>query len=654
MATQSLSSITGIISGIDYRSLVDQIIAAESIPAVKKRSQETADNAQLTAISTYRGLLTSLQTASTGLRDGSVFDAMSSTTTVMSGTQALLGASVTPAAVSATYQVAVTRLAQAQKVGSIPQVSTSNPLGLAGEFTVNGQKITVVAGDTLTGIRDKINLLNQGAGATKVSATILTVGPNASKLVLSSQVTGAAGIGLADTTGSVLQGLGILSNPTTINAASVMQTGEDADFTIDNIPFKRTTNVISDAIDGVTLTLTAAETGAVTQLAVDRFADSAKASVQAYVDAYNKVVDFLKAQGTADPTGATAAPALYGNNMIRTMRARLPEAMLSSIAGTARDMDTAGRAGVALDKTGHLTLDATKFVDAFTNRLSDVRQLFQQAGVATGAGLSFTASTVDTTAGTYAVNVTQLATQASVTGAGLSGGIFTDDATPDTMTVTDTRLGKSANISLANGMTSAQIATALTTAFQAAGLGLTAVDNAGQVQISQGGYGSSPAITVAYTAGGAAGSAPIAAGTYSNGLDIAGTLGGFAATGSGQTLLGSTGTAVMGLSVSYSGIALGAAGSLDVTLGTGALMERLMRESTLSGSGTLDGRVASLNTQIAQLEDQATQIDGREAIRRDSLLKQFAAMESALAAFRNQSASVTALLNSSTSNTNGN
>ncbi len=69
------------------------------------------------------------------------------------------------------------------------------------------------------------------------------------------------------------------------------------------------------------------------------------------------------------------------------------------------------------------------------------------------------------------------------------------------MTITDTRLGKSVSISLTNGMTSAQIVSALSSAFTTGGLGLTAADVGGQVQVTQAGYGSGAGITVAYVGG---------------------------------------------------------------------------------------------------------------------------------------------------------
>jgi flagellar hook-associated protein 2 len=214
------------------------------------------------------------------------------------------------------------------------------------------------------------------------------------------------------------------------------------------------------------------------------------------------------------------------------------------------------------------------------------------------------------------------------------------------MTVTDTRLGKSATINLTNGMTSTQIRDALTSAFAGNGLGLTVTDAGGQIQIDQGGYGSGAGITIAY--GAAAGSEPITAGTYANGLDIAGTIGGLAASGSGQVLVGAAATDVAGLSVRDDGVTLGAVGDVTVSLGTGSEFEWALDAMVEANTGTVSKRDVASNQSILRLQERADRIDARLEVRRESLLKQFARMEVSIASFQNQAKSVTAMLGSLT------
>ena len=141
---------------------------------------------------------------------------------------------------------------------------------------------------------------------------------------------------------------------------------------------------------------------------------------------------------------------------------------------------------------------------------------------------------------------------------------------------------------------------------------LTASAVGNDVKITHGAYGATPGFSVGYAAGGTDGTAQlgITATTY-NGVDVAGTIGGFAATGSGQQLVADADTAVEGLHVSYTGTTARAAGDVTLTVGTGALLERLMSQYLDSGTGLLDVKDDSLNDRVGRLE---LRIFGMEAL----------------------------------------
>lgn len=643
MASTPTSAISGVISGINYRDLIDQIIKAETAPADRLRAQASALSAQQTAIGTYKGLLQRLLDAARALRDGSAFTRASAATTVSAGSRALGTATASPFAEPGNYALEVTQLAQQQRLASTLATSASIPAGLAGTFTINGQSITVTASDTLADIRGRISALAAGADPIGVSATIVGAGTPQARLVLTSVEAGEAGMTLEDTSGTVLQSLGFLSGPATIDPAAVLAAGQSAQYSVDGVAFTSTSNVVTNAIEGVTLTLTAAEAGAVTTVTVSRSGDEARTAVQAFVDAYNAVMDFIREQQKTAAEGGSAPP-LYGDNLLRVPRASLPQTLLSTIGGTSTDLSTAAMAGLSIDRSGKLTLNAARFDAAYTDRLADLQRLFQQSGTTTDPQTYYLTSTSRTPAGTYAIAITQAATQTAVAGSGL-GGTFVDDGAGDTMTVTDTALGRSASITLTSGMTSTHIVDALNAAFGASGLGLLAREAGGEVSLSQGAWGSSAGITIAYTAGGTSGNVPIAAGTYADGLDVQGTINGEAATGSGQVLLASTGTTAEGLSVRYAGTATGLAGEVTVHLGTGSLLERMLQRYTDANSGILDSRTTALTERAATRTAKADRIEARLELRREQLLKQYASMEQALSRLQSQSSSLIASLN---------
>jgi flagellar hook-associated protein 2 len=647
MASTSTSSISGVVSGIDYQSIVDSIIALAQKPADRLRQQATDLGTQQSTLATYKGLLQTLQAAAQSLRDGTALGALSASTAIAAGSRVLVSADATPQATAGSYQVAVTQLAQQQKLGSTAQASADAPAGVAGTFSLNGVSVTVTATDTLNDIRDKINTANTGASASGVSASVVTVAPGQTRLILTSAKAGDTGMSLADTSGTALQALGFLSDPSTIAPTALLVAGQNAQFSVDGISFSTTSNVVSTAIEGVTVTLTSAEAGATTTVTVARSLGDAQNAMQAFVNAYNAVVDFIAQQSIAPATGKPAPP-LYGDNLIREAKASMPQALLSAIGGAAADLSTAAMAGLSLGRDGKLTLNTTKLADTFTNRFADLEQLFEQVGTSTGASTYYVSSTSRTPAGTYAVDITQVATQSQATGAGL-GGTYSDDGTADTMTVTDTALNRSSSINLTTGMTSADIVAALNAAFGASGQGLIAKEVAGEVTIAQSTYGSAAGITVAYTAGGTLGNVPITAGTYTNGTDVAGTINGETAIGSGQVLVAASGTTAAGLSLRYSGATTGAAGAVTLQLGTGALLERVLQRYTDLNTGGIDSRSTSLTSRIQTLNDNADHIMAQLEVRKAALLQQYANMEEALGRLQSQSQSILAMLNGLTS-----
>ena len=170
---------------------------------------------------------------------------------------------------------------------------------------------------------------------------------------------------------------------------------------------------------------------------------------------------------------------------------------------------------------------------------------------------------------------------------------------------------------------------------------LTASAVGNEVKITHGAYGATPGFVVAYTAGGTDGTAQlgITADTY-NGVDVAGTIGGFAATGSGQQLVADADTAVEGLHVSYTGTSARAAGDVTLTVGTGALLERLMDRYLDAGTGLLDVKDDSLSDRIIRLESRVFAMEARLDRRKLTLIQRFLNMEVLVGVLQSQSAAI--------------
>ena len=184
------------------------------------------------------------------------------------------------------------------------------------------------------------------------------------------------------------------------------------------------------------------------------------------MDAYNEIVSFIKEQLIVEPDAVTK-PALYGDSALRNTRASLVNALLTEVEGAASNMAMVNSVGIELTKEGKLTLDRGDFEDAFNNRFNDLERLFAERGATTDAAVDFLSSGGTAQSGTYDIEITTLAEQATVQGAGFTG-TYVDDGTADTLSVTDTTTQFVAEVALTNGMTTQEIVDALNAQFDTA------------------------------------------------------------------------------------------------------------------------------------------------------------------------------------------
>lgn len=167
-------------------------------------------------------------------------------------------------------------------------------------------------------------------------------------------------------------------------------------------------------------------------------------------------------------------------------------------------------------------------------------------------------------AGTYTLNVTTAAEQAATTGAAFLDAAITVNGTQSVVVN-----GKSVSFTATNNDAAATAASFMS-AVNNAGLGITATgDAASGIDFTSNEYGVDQTISITASTLTAAMGLTTDATTdkTDSGVNVAGTIGGLAATGSGRTLVGTTGNAI-GLKVTLSGTAAGtvaAAGDISVT-----------------------------------------------------------------------------------------
>ena len=115
-------SATGLGSGLDIKSLVDQLVSAERQPvATRLAAQEARATAQLTAIGRLKGALSAFQSAAAGLADVGQFQQRLASVS----DDERITASATAQAESAVYDVEVLGLATSHRLVSIQGMSSA-------------------------------------------------------------------------------------------------------------------------------------------------------------------------------------------------------------------------------------------------------------------------------------------------------------------------------------------------------------------------------------------------------------------------------------------------------------------------------------------------------------------------------------------------
>ncbi len=347
----------GVGSGLDVRSIVDQLMAIERRPLNRLESDKRGYETQLSTIGQLKSSLSTFQDTIANLKTLDAFEVYKA---VSSDETAFTATTNSSAAVS-TSTIQVNKLALAHKMGSVAIADTdTTTLGGAGDqitLTVAGNAFTVNGGGlTLDQLRDAINDAPDNTG---VSATIITENTGSNRLVLTSTETGNINAMSLSFTGSLGTTLGLtdITDPTQL----------DSDILLDGLyTITRPGNIIDDAISGVTLNLTGVSTGPV-GLSISRDIDAVKASVQSFVDEFNELREIMKGMKGSDS-------AL--DSTLRSVESQMRTVFNTAPTGLTTGFTYLAEVGVAFQRDGTLSLDAADLEAAIASDFAGFAELF--------------------------------------------------------------------------------------------------------------------------------------------------------------------------------------------------------------------------------------------------------------------------------------
>jgi flagellar hook-associated protein 2 len=157
---------------------------------------------------------------------------------------------------------------------------------------------------------------------------------------------------------------------------------QNASLKISGFPVESSTNVVDDAIEGVTINLLKAETGKEFTLDVSFDAASVTTRIQSFVTEYNNMQAQLTKLGNYDAATKTAGP-LLGDSLLRSVQQDMRNGLTSPVSGLSGDYTALASIGITTTASGTLELDAAKLNKALADDPDAVAHLFgSENGVA--------------------------------------------------------------------------------------------------------------------------------------------------------------------------------------------------------------------------------------------------------------------------------
>lgn len=642
----------GIGSNLDVNLIVSGLMKSEQGPLTLVNKQKTQFQSKISAYGSLKGVLSTFQTALANLATPSKFN----TQKAESSDAAVFTATSNGNAVESRYAVKVKQLAQPQKIAMAGVASTASPVGVgkitislgsydgdANAFTPNANQavatIDITAeNNSLSGIRDSINAANIG-----VSATIVNDGQS-NRLVLSAKNSGTSNsikITVADDDGnnSDANGLSKLAfDPTAAAGAgknlSELQIAKDAIVDIDGVLVTKPSNVISDAVDGITFNLLKEQPNTAVSLGISRDQSSIEASVTAFVKSFNDANQVIRDLTKYDPA-TKAGGVLLGDAATRSISIQIKQALTSTVNG-AGALKSLNDIGVSFQRDGTLAINDSKLKLAIQNNAKDIPALFAASGKATDSLITQTGQTDKTASGNYAINVTQLATQGKVQG-GSAPGLTITQGVNDHIDFNIDSVDYSIDLTAGTYNSTADIVAELQTRLSAAGSTAKVMINSGNIQLTSANYGATASVKLS---SGNGVSNLFGTPITTAGLDIAGTINGVVAKGSGQQLIGATGDASEGLVAQVNGGSLGDRGSVTYTQGYADQLNKLVK-NFLGTDGILTSRTDGITNSITRLTKQQEALQDRLASIEQRYRQQYASLDTLISSIQQTGNSLT-------------
>jgi len=322
-------SFSGLASGLDTDTIIESLIEVESAPKTLLEDKITYLEAKQETYDDFNDLLDTFYASVLTLNSENDIKSFNVSNTGSS----YFSLSTTSLSSEGSYSVEVVSLAQQQKDISTNYVEDTDTTTLTGEIQI-GEETVSYDGVTL---EDLVSQINDGEYG--VTASLVNDGSdNGYRLMLT-----------ADTAGEELDivATGDITLDTTSDGHTV--DGSKAEVKIDGVTYYSSSNTLTSAIKGATLTLNDTSDGSTSKVTIESDAENVIATqLQEMVDAYNAIDEYVDTIYASDST--------LGNTL-KSVQRSLRNYLTS---------DALVNAGIETDwESGELTLDTDVLSEAY-------------------------------------------------------------------------------------------------------------------------------------------------------------------------------------------------------------------------------------------------------------------------------------------------
>jgi flagellar hook-associated protein 2 len=639
-------------SGLNTTQIVDALVEAEKAPQQSAIQKDiTKNEVSVSAYAQIKSSMATLNTSLSALEGENGFVASSSTSDVT--------VSVTDASelTANSFNIDVAQLADfqtsvfsgfASREDNIGGGTLSFDLGAwdagTGVFTSQGaDPISITIDPEASSLNDIAAAINSAGVAIK--ANVVNNGDDTYSLMIKGATGEENGFTISVVEDAAGAGLSALAS-TTYDASVIVQAAKNAVFDLDGVTIERTSNRVTDLIDGLQLDLNTVSTSTGT-IAIARDRASAYDKFTNFTTALNAAINLLNEYSKPGVNGSDAGP-LAGDSSIRALKSRLAQFTTTELVNYDGTSFFLANFGLQTERTGSLSLDQTKFNSFFDANPTAFSAVFSNGLFAATDAIYPRMSGDNFTAGTYAIEATE-ATAGTFTGA-----TPTTDYTVTPLVISDSSVqldialdgGAAQSITLATGTynsladVATQIQSQIDSVFGASTLSVSATSGALVFTSATTGATSSVEITdVSTTLNGYFG---INSGISTDGEARTVTVDDIAAEAFGTSWRVNDGNA-KGLIMGIDSYPLSS--SIIATRSMTSMISGYL-DDVLASSGFISAKLVTLSDNVAEKQAELLDLDDKMENLRERYMKQYAAMESMVSSLKKTGDYLTSFMDS--------